>query len=257
MTTQRQKEANRRNAQRSTGPRTEQGKAQASQNAIKHGLFCRQIVVEDPRVGEDPAKYKALVEALREEFMPRGALEKILVERIAVHAWRLKRAAKYEAARISRQIEADVLAQEASAPKTKLTPEQAEQRAQAASLLPAAELAMLLKYESQQERGLHRALKSLKDLQRDDFRTDAREALADRDAARFGRDQLLRHLTPDRVENVVPPWELKHRQHVAGRVQQTAAPAPVQAPPGNGNNGANGGGNLTPAPTRSANETSS
>jgi len=45
MATEAQIRANRRNAQKSTGPRTRQGKAALSQNAVKHGLSARQAII--------------------------------------------------------------------------------------------------------------------------------------------------------------------------------------------------------------------
>ena len=54
MTTDKQIEANRRNAEKSTGPRSEEGKARSSMNAIKHGLRAEQPVI----LGENPADYQ-------------------------------------------------------------------------------------------------------------------------------------------------------------------------------------------------------
>ena len=56
MTTEAQTEANRANAQKSTGPRTPEGKAKVAQNALKHGLLAKQAVV----VGEDTRRFRAL-----------------------------------------------------------------------------------------------------------------------------------------------------------------------------------------------------
>jgi hypothetical protein len=57
MTTEKQNEANRINAQKSTGPRTDEGKQRSSQNALKHGLLAKRSVIP----GEDPAEFDALV----------------------------------------------------------------------------------------------------------------------------------------------------------------------------------------------------
>ena len=54
MTTQAQTAANRINSQKSTGPRTAEGKAVVSQNAVKHGLLAREAVIR----GEDPGEFK-------------------------------------------------------------------------------------------------------------------------------------------------------------------------------------------------------
>ena len=53
MTSQAQVNANRRNSQKSTGPRTQEGKRAVSQNAVTHGLFAREAVIKC----EDPAEF--------------------------------------------------------------------------------------------------------------------------------------------------------------------------------------------------------
>ena len=57
--------ANRANAQKSTGPRTAEGKARSSQNAVKHGLTAKEGPVLP---GEDPAEFETFVEALFEDI---------------------------------------------------------------------------------------------------------------------------------------------------------------------------------------------
>ena len=68
MATEKQIQANRNNAKKSTGPRTEQGKAASSQNALKHGLLARDAVLP----GEDPADYEAQIAALEADIQPEG-----------------------------------------------------------------------------------------------------------------------------------------------------------------------------------------
>ena len=87
MTTDLKIAANRRNALRSTGPRTPEGKARSSQNASKHGLLSREVLLP----GEDREALEALREDLISELQPIGALELMLVERIVVCVWRLRR----------------------------------------------------------------------------------------------------------------------------------------------------------------------
>jgi hypothetical protein len=78
---------NRANAQKSSGPRTEQGKAVSSQNSFKHGLYSKAIVIP----GEDPAKFEALRADLAAEHRPVGVTEEMLVDELAQHYWRMKR----------------------------------------------------------------------------------------------------------------------------------------------------------------------
>ncbi len=82
--------ANRSNAQKSTGPRTPEGKAVVAQNAVKHGLLAREGVLR----GEDPEEFERHREALLEQLNPAGPLEAILAARIVDLTWRLQRAAQ-------------------------------------------------------------------------------------------------------------------------------------------------------------------
>src|ERR687893_3042384 len=77
----------------STGPKTPQGKAAARQNALRHGLLSAELLVP----GEDEAAFKELSERLRGELRPVGELEGLLVERVIVAAWRLRRLGRVEA----------------------------------------------------------------------------------------------------------------------------------------------------------------
>ncbi|MGH8579131.1 MAG: hypothetical protein ACREVK_03060 [Gammaproteobacteria bacterium] len=89
-------EANRKNAEKSTGPKTAEGKQEVASNAVKHGLFARQLILND----EDPAEYQALVDGLQAALSPVGTLEYALVERIAVTLWRQRRLVRAETAAI-------------------------------------------------------------------------------------------------------------------------------------------------------------
>jgi len=88
MTTEARIHANRRNAQKSTGPQTPQGKAVVSQNALKHGLSARHDVITT----ESQADFDLHRDALLAELDPQGPMESILADRIVSLSWRLKRA---------------------------------------------------------------------------------------------------------------------------------------------------------------------
>jgi hypothetical protein len=87
MTSTRKSEANRRNALKSTGPKTPEGKAAVRLNAIKHGLLSREVLLP----GEDEDALRVLAESLRAELQPVGELEYLLVDRITSLLWRLRR----------------------------------------------------------------------------------------------------------------------------------------------------------------------
>ena len=94
MATKRQIAANRRNARRSTGPKSAAGKAASSANALRHGLAAaRAVVLPD----EDADAYERLRQGVIADLAPAGALQEALAQRIVVLLWRLDRAARLEA----------------------------------------------------------------------------------------------------------------------------------------------------------------
>jgi hypothetical protein len=92
MTTTRQWHANRRNARKSTGPRTLNGKMRSRQNAIRHGLAAETVV----GVLENLEDYRAFEAAIIADFDPRTSTEHELVARLASLLWRLRRAVAIE-----------------------------------------------------------------------------------------------------------------------------------------------------------------
>jgi len=91
MSTEKQVKANRQNAQKSTGPKSDQGKAAVSQNAVKHGLFAESVIK-----GENPADYEVFHDKMLAELAPVGLVEAVLADRIASLWWRLKRAERMQ-----------------------------------------------------------------------------------------------------------------------------------------------------------------
>jgi hypothetical protein len=86
--------ANRNNASKSTGPRTDGGKAVTSKNAIRHGLRSNRILLDD----EEPAEFVALQSELVDALLPIGSVEMALAERIVIAIWRQRRLAIAECA---------------------------------------------------------------------------------------------------------------------------------------------------------------
>src|SRR6478736_10453613 len=102
MATQKQIDANRRNAQKSTGPKTVDGKAKAKFNALKHGMTAKVAVLPH----EDKLSYEELRQATIDSYQPANGTELMLAELVAVNYWRLLRARRVETAALDLHIRA-------------------------------------------------------------------------------------------------------------------------------------------------------
>jgi len=136
MATQAQIEANRRNAQKSTGPRTTEGKLTAGQNALRHGLCSNFALIEE----EEDEEVQALLHALRDEHQPFGATEEILVYKMAHHFFSQKRAEALMTEHLS-------------------TPDDGERNTR--------ELSLLMRYHATADRGFNKCLADLRKLQKE------------------------------------------------------------------------------------------
>src|SRR5680860_326204 len=87
MTSPRQIRANRENAKKSSGPRSDLGKARASLNAISHGLTAKHVVLP----GENPEEFQILLDGLIDEYNPETVLARQLILQLAGLLWRLRR----------------------------------------------------------------------------------------------------------------------------------------------------------------------
>ena len=92
MTSPAKIESNRRNALHSTGPKTIDGKAKSSKNAIKHGLTSAEVVLPD----EDPETFEVFRDELAATLAPVGPLECVFADRLITAAWRLRRVSRLE-----------------------------------------------------------------------------------------------------------------------------------------------------------------
>ena len=117
--TEKQLAANRRNALKSTGPRTPEGKAVSRYNALKHGIFAKAVIPPALEPYESRADFDDLLDAFTAQFAPANRLEALLVQQIAVITWRLARLYRAEAGdialgqdRVLKQRARDKLAQE-------------------------------------------------------------------------------------------------------------------------------------------------
>ena len=126
MATQAQVNANQANSQKSTGPKTPQGKAASSRNRLSHGFASSTRFVR----GEDPAEFNLLLDDLLSEHQPATPTEQILVEQMAHHHW-----INLRATRLQDSIVASYL-------MTGLTPVQ---------------LGLFIRYQTSAERSFHKA----------------------------------------------------------------------------------------------------
>src|SRR5436190_22752304 len=92
MTSFKQIESNRRNARRSTGPTTEEGKLHSRRNAVRHGLTAETVI----GALEDAEDYTAFEAAVIADYDAQSAVERELVLRLASLLWRIRRATTME-----------------------------------------------------------------------------------------------------------------------------------------------------------------
>jgi hypothetical protein len=101
MPTEAQINANRLNAQKSTGPRSPEGKAVSSLNALKSGIDAHSQIIP----GEDPAELEALTASFRQHFHPADPNQLSLVDALVAAEWTQRRLRRIEAQLWNYQIE--------------------------------------------------------------------------------------------------------------------------------------------------------
>ncbi|MGI8554388.1 MAG: hypothetical protein ACR2PL_26915 [Dehalococcoidia bacterium] len=102
MATERQVEANRRNALLSRGPRDS---SQSRLNATRHGILSQEVLISSGAGKEDPEALRVLSDALWAQAAPVGMLEELLVDQLVAMLWRWRRVLRYEAAAAGLQSE--------------------------------------------------------------------------------------------------------------------------------------------------------
>src|ERR1700733_13209507 len=96
MGSQAKREANRRNSQKSTGPRSAAGKARSKLNALKHGMTAESVLLP----GEDADAFQARLQYLQNDLQPRNHVEAGLLYRLACEEWFAERIELASAARV-------------------------------------------------------------------------------------------------------------------------------------------------------------
>jgi hypothetical protein len=156
MATEKQFEANRQNAQKSTGPKTPEGRAAARLNGVKHGLTAETIVLK----GESQADFTNLFDSLEAEHDPVTPTEEALVVQLAMATWRLRRLYHAEAGFWAFKMKDTV----DSRKEPKLN--DSERMGYVAYLSPAT-LVMFNRQENRLERTFYRALHELQSLRKE------------------------------------------------------------------------------------------
>jgi hypothetical protein len=173
MATDKQIQANRRNAQLSTGPKSKEALAQLSERARKHSLSGGHIVLPYEKA-ED---YDALRDDLYADYSPANTQECLLVDGIAQQQWKLQRANRLEVAQLTTQYNAAMHAMKTiaaqSAERTILDPDRA--LAMAISQDPS-QLLVIHRYISAIERSLHRFMLDLRIMQKERKREEHQPA---------------------------------------------------------------------------------
>jgi len=105
MTTEKQIEANKKNAVLSTGAVTDEGKAVVAKNAVKHGVFASDLIISNGDGAENEEEYIELFYNLTKSLNPSGQMEHLLVEKIAVDFWRLRRVLRFETGSIRKYLD--------------------------------------------------------------------------------------------------------------------------------------------------------
>jgi hypothetical protein len=194
MTSEARIVANRLNAQKSTGPRTAEGKAAVSQNAVKHGLSAQCDVIR----GEDQEEFKLYRQELFWELNPAGTMQSRLTERIVSLAWRLRRAE-----RLQNEVFDALLTKETSSPLARLTRSLRSKEQEAGDsggcdgdpaigrtvvrdFSDARVLDRLLMYERRIESSLYRTMNELQKLQH----TQDRESAGGANVSKASRPQI-------------------------------------------------------------------
>ena len=94
MPSDRQLAANKKNAQKSTGPKTPEGRAAVRLNGVKHGLTAATLVLP----GESESDFQSLLDSFESEHLPATPTEEALVRQMTMAQWRLRRLYQVEAA---------------------------------------------------------------------------------------------------------------------------------------------------------------
>jgi len=176
---------------KSTGPRTDEGKAASSQNALRHGLASGAILMP----GEDPAQFQILEQALFDQHQPVNATEILLVADMAKHHWLKDRALR---------LQGETLA-----------------AAKPGELPPA--FAVYLRYQTTHERAFHKALATFNALRKEQLAQERqfvsqKQKEADRQAMADLQRKMFAPMPPLPISEFIAEQK-KRRDEIRRRVE--------------------------------------
>jgi len=105
MSSEKQNIANKENAMHSTGPKTIEGKAIVATNSTKHGIFTKDLIITTVLGKENEEEYTEMLNNLIDCLSPNNQMESLLVEKIAIDFWRLRRVMRFEGGSIAKHVE--------------------------------------------------------------------------------------------------------------------------------------------------------
>jgi len=166
MPTEKQRAANRQNAQKSTGPKTPGGKYISSQNAIAHGLLAQSVLLPN----ESPERFRALHTSYLNTFPPDSQETLDLIETLTVARWRLRRIWTLEAANLAHEQRAQAETNQHEDPPTQTV------LAVRSLSMPPRSLEALSRHESRCQRAYNQALDRLLKIQAEKQKNPARQS---------------------------------------------------------------------------------
>ena len=207
MRTEKQINASRENAKKSTGPRTTEGKANSSKNALKHGLMAQDAVIP----GEDPAEFDRHLSKLEDTYLPRNYVEKQIVHQIADTMWSIKRLSRIETTVVSASIERTRVYQHDFRVERIRQGHEGDLQLLGESMFCGTKfLNNLARYDGHLRRCLHRDLELMMKIRREEKKSrEAQAAADDVDAAGHGPPSGRKRYVP---EQAPPPIQNNARQ---------------------------------------------
>lgn len=203
MASARQVAANRRNASRPRGPLSAESSAAIRENAVKHGLTAKHVVLQH----EDYADYHELRASIVTEYQPRTPQEHRFADQIAQNYWRLLRCRRVETATFENRLAT-------LKNRLELDPEQPIDNDEGISLCMANEgrdFDTLRRYETTIERAWYRAIRELRAAQKE--RREYEAAQAEEDAYNPPLEDTIakRHPSAPLANEVTTPANLTNK----------------------------------------------